>query len=93
MLDPLNDNLFHERDDVEETKRSAANLEEILDETYDELKAYLLCRIEGGQNQLQMVTDKRNAILQANRVPKPLWRSLTTSCTRSPWTSGPTAHN
>ncbi len=70
MLDPLNDNLFHERDDVEETKRSAANLEEILDETYDELKAYLLCRIEGGQNQLQMVTDKRNAILQANRVAK-----------------------
>lgn len=70
MLDPLNDNLFHERDDVEETKRSAANLEEILDETYDELKAYLLCRIEGGQNQLQMVTDKRNAIPQANRVAK-----------------------
>ena len=98
MLDRLNDDLAHEREDVEETERSAANLEEILadlqeelkatkrqrvrdlmkhpdqeeilEETYDELEADLLRRIEGVQNQLRMATDKRNTILQVNRVAK-----------------------
>ena len=44
--------------------------EEILEETYDELEADLLRRIEGIQNQLRMATDKRNTILQVNRVAK-----------------------
>ena len=44
--------------------------EEILEETYDELEADLLSRIEGIQNQLRMATDKRNTILQVNRVAK-----------------------
>ena len=98
MLDRLNEDLAHEREDVEETERSAANLEEILadlqeelkatkrqrvrdlmkhpdqeeilEETYDELEADLLRRIEGVQNQLRMATDKRNTILQVNRVAK-----------------------
>ena len=96
MLDRLNEDLSREREDVEETERSAANLEEILadlqeelkatkrqrvrdlmkhpdqeeilEETYDELEADLLRRIEGIQNQLRMATDKRNTILQVNRV-------------------------
>ena len=98
MLDRLNEDLAREREDVEETERSAANLEEILagiqeelkatkrqrvrdlmkhpdqeeilEETYDELEADLLRRIEGVQNQLRMATDKRNTILQVNRVAK-----------------------
>ncbi|WP_338125813.1 stage V sporulation T C-terminal domain-containing protein [Pseudoflavonifractor phocaeensis] len=98
MLEQLNHDLSHEREDVEETERSAANLEEILadlqeelkatkrqrvrdlmkhpdqeeilEETYDELEADLLRRIEGIQNQLRMATDKRNTILQVNRVAK-----------------------
>lgn len=98
MLGRLNDDLAHEREDVEETERSAANLEEILADlqeelkatkrqrvrdlmkhpdqeeilegTYDELEADLLRRMEGVQNQLRMATDKRNTILQVNRVAK-----------------------
>ena len=98
MLDRLNHDLANEREDVEETERSAANLEEILsdlqeelkatkrqrvrdlmkhpdqeeilEETYDELEADLLRRIEGVQNQLRMATDKRNTILQVNRAAK-----------------------
>ena len=98
MLDRLNDDLSHEREDIEETERSAANLdeiladlqeelkatkrqrvrdlmkhpdqEEILEETYDELEADLLRRMEGIQNQLRMATDKRNTILQVNRATK-----------------------
>ena len=98
MLDRLNEDLTREREDVEETERSAANLEEILadlqeelkatkrqrvrdlmkhpdqeeilEETYDELEADLLRRMEGIQNQLRMATDKRNTILQVNRAAK-----------------------
>ena len=98
MLERLNEDLSREREDVAETERSAANLEdiladlqeelkatkrqrvrdlmkhpereEILEETYDELEADLLSRIEGIQNQLRMATDKRNTILQVNRVAK-----------------------
>ncbi|HIY22201.1 MAG TPA: recombinase family protein [Candidatus Flavonifractor merdigallinarum] len=44
--------------------------EELLEETYDELESDLLHRIEGIQNQLQMAADKRNTILQVNRVAK-----------------------
>ena len=98
MLERLNEDLAREREDVAETERSAANLEdiladlqeelkatkrqrvrdlmkhpereEILEETYDELEADLMSRIEGIQNQLRMATDKRNTILQVNRVAK-----------------------
>ena len=98
LLDRLSDGLSHEQEDVEETERSAANLEEILaglqeelkatkrqrvrdlmkhpdqeeilEETYDELEVDLLRRMEGIQNQLRMATNKRNTILQVNRVAK-----------------------
>ena len=98
MLERLNQDLAREREDVAETERSAANLEDILadlqeelkatkrqrvrdlmkhpdqetilEETYDEMEADLMGRIEGIQNQLRMTTDKRNTILQVNRVAK-----------------------
>ena len=98
MLERLNEDLSREREDVAETERSAANLEDILadlqeelkatkrqrvrdlmkhperesilEETYDELEADLMGRIQGIQNQLRMATDKRNTILQVNRVAK-----------------------
>ena len=98
MLEQLNADLAREREDVAETERSAANLDDILlglqeelkatkrqrvrdlvkhpdqetllEETYDELEADLIRRIEGLQNQLRMVTDKRNTILQVNRAAK-----------------------
>ena len=98
MLEQLNQDLAREREDVEETERSAANLEEILadlqeelkatkrqrvrdlmkhpereellEETYDEMEADLLGRIEGIRSQIQLATDKRNTILQVNRAAK-----------------------
>ena len=98
MLERLNEDLQREQEDVAETERSAANLEdilldlqeelkatkrqrvrdlmkhpeqeEILEETYDQLEADLMGRIEGIQNQLRMATDKRNTILQVNRAAK-----------------------
>ena len=36
----------------------------------DELEADLMRRIEGLQNQLERVTDKRNTIIRANRAAK-----------------------
>ena len=42
----------------------------MLEETYDELEADLMRRIEGLQNQLERVTDKRNAIIRTNRAAK-----------------------
>lgn len=44
--------------------------EAVLEETYDELEADLMRRIEGLQNQLEHVTDKRNTIIRANRAAK-----------------------
>ena len=98
MLERLNEDLQREQEDVAETERSAANLEDILldlqeelkatkrqrvrdlmkhpeqedflEETYDQLEADLMGRIEGIQNQLRMATDKRNTILQVNRAAK-----------------------
>ena len=98
MLERLNEDLIREREDVRETERSAANLEdilldlqeelkatkrqrvrdlmkhpdreELLEETYDELEADLLGRIEGIQNQLRLATDKRNTVIEVNRVAK-----------------------
>ena len=98
MLAKLNEELAREPEDVAETERSAANIEDVLldaqeelkatkrqrvrdimrhpeneavlEETYDELEADLMRRIEGLQNQLERVTDKRNTIIRANRAAK-----------------------
>ena len=87
-----------EPEDVAETERSAANLEDVLldaqeelkatkrqrvrdimrhpeneavlDETYDELEADLMRKIEGLQSQIEHVTDRRNTIIRANRAAK-----------------------
>ena len=98
MLERLNADLAHEQEDISETERTAENLEtllldaqeelkatkrqrirdlmkhpeqeELLSETYDELEHDLIQRINGLQNQLQMVADKRNTIIQVNRAAK-----------------------
>ena len=98
MLAKLNAELAREPEDVAETERSAANLEDVLldaqeelkatkrqrvrdimrhpeneamlEETYDELEADLMRRIEGLQSQLERVTDKRNTIIRVNRAAK-----------------------
>lgn len=98
MLAELNSEIAREPEDVAETERSAANLEDVLldaqeelkatkrqrvrdimrhpeneavlEETYDELEADLMRRIEGLQTQLERVTDKRNAIIRTNRAAK-----------------------
>ena len=98
MLEKLNAELAREPEDVAETERSAANLEDVLldaqeelkatkrqrvrdimrhpeneavlDETYDELEADLLRKIEGLQSQIEHVTDRRNTIIRANRAAK-----------------------
>lgn len=44
--------------------------EETLEETYDELENDLLHRIEGLNHQIAMTEDKRNTIIQVNRVAK-----------------------
>ena len=44
--------------------------EETLEATYDELEADLLRRIEGLNNQITMTEDKRNTIIQVNRIAK-----------------------
>lgn len=98
MLEKLNAELAREPEDVAETERSAANLEDVLldaqeelkatkrqrvrdimrhpeneavlDETYDELEADLLRKIEGLQSQIEHVTDRRNTIIRTNRAAK-----------------------
>jgi stage V sporulation protein T len=44
--------------------------EAILEETYDALESDLVRRMDGLQNQIQMTADRRNTILQVNRVAK-----------------------
>lgn len=44
--------------------------EETLEETYDEQESDLLRRMESIQNQIAMTVDKRNTIIQVNRVAK-----------------------
>ena len=98
MLDRLNADLEKEAGNVAETKKSAENLEavladlqeelkatkrqrirdimkhpdqeETLEETYDKMESDLLRRMEGIQNQIAMTVDKRNTIIQVNRVAK-----------------------
>ena len=98
MLEKLNEELAREPEDVAETERSAANLEDVLldaqeelkatkrqrvrdimrhpeneavlDETYDELEADLMRKIEGLQSQIERVTDRRNTMIRTNRAAK-----------------------
>ncbi len=44
--------------------------EALLEETYDEMESDLSRRIEGIRNQIDMSADKRNTIIQVNRVAK-----------------------
>lgn len=44
--------------------------EELLEETYDEMEAELQKKIEGISHQIEMLSDKRNAILRVNRAAK-----------------------
>ena len=44
--------------------------EAALDATYDDLEADLLRKIDGIEKQIQMLSDKRNTIIQVNRVAK-----------------------
>ncbi len=44
--------------------------EALLEETYDELEADLLRRMEGIQNQIQMAVDRRNTIIRVSRAAK-----------------------
>lgn len=44
--------------------------EELLAETYDEMEAELQTKIEGLDHQIQMLSDRRNTIIQANRTAK-----------------------
>ena len=44
--------------------------ERLLEETYDELEAELQKKIEGLNHQIELLTDKRNTIIQANRSAK-----------------------
>ncbi len=98
MLQRLNEDLRREQEDVQETERSAANLdatleelqeelkatkrqrirdlmkhpeqEAVLEQTYDELEADLVRRIEGTKHRIDMAIDKRNTIIRVNRVAK-----------------------
>jgi stage V sporulation protein T len=44
--------------------------ESVLEETYDELESDLFRRIDGLQNQIEMTEDKRNTIIEVNRIAK-----------------------
>ncbi|MBP3540464.1 MAG: recombinase family protein [Clostridia bacterium] len=44
--------------------------EKLLEETYDELESDLQQKISGLTNQIQLLSDKRNTIIQVNRVAK-----------------------
>ena len=98
LLERLNDDLAHEREDVEETEQSADRLAEVLAdlqeelkvtkrqrirdvmkhpeqeallaETYDELEADLQKKIEGLGHQIEMLSNKRNTIIQVNRAAR-----------------------
>ena len=98
MLERLNADLEKEQADIAETKRTEENLEALLldkqeelkatkrqrirdimkhpeqeallDETYDELEAELAQRIAGLEHQIELASDKRNAIIRINRAAK-----------------------
>ena len=53
--------------------------EELLSETYDELEADLQKKIEGIRHQIDMLSDKRNTIIQVNRAARTMESSGTFS--------------
>ena len=69
LLDAQEELKATKRQRVRDIMRHPEN-EAVLEETYDELEADLMRRIEGLQNQLERVTDKRNAIIRTNRAAK-----------------------
>ena len=65
------------REELKATKRQRIrdilkhpDQEELLAETYDELESDLQKKIEGLDHQIEMLSDKRNTIIQANRTAK-----------------------
>ena len=75
--DRLADVLADLQEELKATKRQRIrdimkhpDQEELLEETYDELENDLQTRIEGMKHQIEMLADKRNTILQINRVAK-----------------------
>ena len=65
------------KDELKVTKRQRIrdimkhpDQEEALDATYDEMEGDLLRKIDGLEKQMQMLADKRNIIIQVNRVAK-----------------------
>jgi len=98
ILDKLNADLAKESEDIADTEQSVSNLEMVLtdlqeelkatkrqrirdimkhperesmlEETYDELESDLMKRIEGLQNQIELIANKRNMIIRVNRAAK-----------------------
>jgi len=75
--DRLTEILLDLQDELKATKRQRIRdimkhpeREELLEETYDELEKDLQARIEGLKHQIEMLADKRNTILQINRIAK-----------------------
>lgn len=65
------------REELKATKRQRIrdilkhpNQESLLEETYDELESDLQKRIEGLTHQIDLLSDKRNTIIQVNRAAK-----------------------
>ena len=65
------------RDELKATKRQRIrdimkhpDQEALLEQTYDEMESDLQKKIEGLNNQIDMLSDKRNTILRVNRVAK-----------------------
>ena len=61
--------------------------EAALDATYDDLEADLLRKIDGLEKQIQMLSDKRNTIIQVNRVAKTAIDVSRTSLKKRSWTA------
>ena len=75
--DHLADILDDLREELKATKRQRIrdimkhpDQEALLEETYDELEAELQRKIEGLSHQIDLLSDKRNTILQVNRAAK-----------------------
>ena len=85
MLVQLNEELKRETEQVAETEQSAGNLAAVLDDLTEELKVTkrqrireimkhpendLQKKIDGLRHQIDLLSDKRNTIIQVNRVAK-----------------------
>lgn len=72
------------REELKATKRQRIrdilkhpDQESLLEETYDELESDLQKRIEGLTHQIDLLSDKRNTIIQVNRAAKTAMDVLT----------------